>query len=297
MGSCPPEWPQRSQRVRQGPGGCPPSESDPSHPGPLGPSTGLVDIFASNITMWGPKAEEFLAATCSPIWVVTETHLVGHRFHDLKARMLKKGWDLYPAHATPNTKSNPGAAALELGADPGKATTGGVLVAARRWLGTTSLCPSTKDGVPGFVEPVGNNFSFMSWRTAGLTIAIGGIYLEPGLGPQGSNLERLAEVATFLTQIATPFILAGDFNMEPAELMGTQWAHKIGAQIVRPDVPFTCSSGEGRVLDYFVVSKGLLPALRRITCSDATPWRPHLGLTLSIQARPREVFLLQAGSS
>ena len=240
--------------------------------------------------MWGPKAEEFLAATCSPIWVVTETHLVGHRFHDLKARMLKKGWDLYPAHATPNTKSNPGAAALELGADPGKATTGGVLVAARRWLGTTSLCPSTKDGVPGFVEPVGNNFSFMSWRTAGLTIAIGGIYLEPGLGPQGSNLERLAEVATFLTQLATPFILAGDFNMEPAELMGTQWAHKLGAQIVWPDVPFTCSSGEGRVLDYFVVSKGLLPALHRITCSDATPWRPHLGLTLSIQARPREVF-------
>ena len=84
--------------------------------------------------------------------------------------------------------------------------------------------------------------------------------------------------------------------MEPAELMGTQWAHKIGAQIVWPDVPFTCSSGEGRVLDYVVVSKGLLPALRRITCSDATPWRPHLGLTLSIQARPREV-LLQAGSS
>ena len=99
-------------------------------------------------------------------------------------------------------------------------------------MGTTSLCPSTKDGVPGFVEPVGNNFSFMSWRTAGLTIATGGIYLEPGLSPQGSNLEGLAEVATFLTQLATPFFPAGDFNMEPAELMGTQWAHKLGAQIV-----------------------------------------------------------------
>ena len=231
-----------------------------------------------------------MATSPAHIWVVTETHLVGHRFHDLKARMLRKGWDLYPAHATPNTKSTPGAAALELGADPGRATTGGVLVAARRWLGTTALCPITKDGVPGFVEPVGNNFSFMSWRTAGLTIAVGGIYLEPGLGPQGCNLERLAEVATFLTQLSIPFILAGDFNMEPSELMGTQWAHKLKAQIVWPDVPFTCTSGEGRVLDYYVVSKGLLPALHRITCSDATPWRPHLGLTLAIRARPREVF-------
>ena len=67
-------------------------------------------------------------------------------------------------------------------------------------------------------------------------------------------------------------------------------AHKLGAQIVWPDVPFTCSPGEGRVLDYFVVSKGLLPALHRITSSDATPWGPHLGLTLEIRAKPREVF-------
>ena len=169
--------------------------------------------------MWGPKAEELLATTSAPIWVVTEAHLMGHRFHDLKARMLRKGWDLYRAHATPNTKSAPGAAARELGTDPGKATTGGVLVAARRWLGTTAMCPITRDGVPGFAGPVGNNCSFMSWRTAGLIISIGGIYLEPGLGPQGGNLESLAEVATFLTQLATPFVLAGDFDMEPSELM------------------------------------------------------------------------------
>ena len=84
-----------------------------------------MDIFASNITMWGPKAEQFLANTSSPIWVVTETHLVGHKFHDLKARMLKKGWDLYPARASPNSKSVSGAAALEQGADPGKSTTEG----------------------------------------------------------------------------------------------------------------------------------------------------------------------------
>ena len=114
--------------------------------------------------------------------------------------------------------------------------------------------------------------------------------MEPGLGPQGINLERLAEVATFLTQLSTPFIIAGDFNMEPAELMGTQWAQKLRAQIVFPDVPFTCTSGEGRVLDYYVVSKGLLPALHSITCCDTTPWRPHLGLSMSIRARPREVF-------
>ena len=104
--------------MRQGTGGWPPGESPPSIPGPVWPSTELVYIFASNVTMWGPKAEELLATTLSPIWVVTETHLVGHRFHDLRARMLKKGWGLYPAHATPNTKSTPGAAALELGADP-----------------------------------------------------------------------------------------------------------------------------------------------------------------------------------
>ena len=84
--------------------------------------------------------------------------------------------------------------------------------------------------------------------------------------------------------------------MEPAELMSTQWVHKLeahAAQIVWPDVPFTCSSGEGRMLDYFVVSKGLLLALHRITCSDATPWRPHLGLTLGIRAKPKEVFSIK----
>ncbi len=253
------------------------------------PSMGLMEIFASNITMWGPKAEDFLSKLEAPIWVVTETHLAGSRFHDLKARMHHKGWDLYPAHATPNSKSLPGVVALEQGSDPGKATTGGVIVAARRWLGTTALCPATVQGIPGFLEPVGNNFSFMSWRTASLTMAVGGIYLEPGIGPRGVNLDRLAEVGTFLAQFAVPFIIAGDFNMEPAELLSTEWAQKLKAQIVYPDVPFTCTSGEGRVLDYYVVSKGLMPALRSISCSDDTPWRPHLGLTLKLQARPREV--------
>ena len=108
-------------------------------PRPHRPSTELVYIFVSNSTMWGPKAEEFLATASALIWVVTETHLVGHSFHDLKTRMLRKGWDLYPAHTIPNTKSTPGAAALELGADPGKATTGGVLVAARRRFGHHSI--------------------------------------------------------------------------------------------------------------------------------------------------------------
>ena len=162
MGSRAPERLLRFLPVRQAPGGWPPSECDPSQPlpRPHRPSAELVKIFASNITMWGPKAEEFLATTSAPIRVVTETHLVGHRFHDLKARMLRKGWDLYPAHATPNAKSTPGAAALELGADPGKATTGGALVAARRWLGTTAMCPITKDGVGPWVRRAcGQQFS------------------------------------------------------------------------------------------------------------------------------------------
>ena len=205
--------------------------------------------------MWGPKAEELLATTSAPIWVVTETHLVGHRFHDLKARMFKDGWDLYPAHATPNTKSTPGAAALERGADLGKATTGGVLVAARRWLGTTATCPITKDGVPGFVELVGNNFSLMSWRIAGLTVSTGGTYFEPGLGPQGSNPERLAEVVTFLTQLATPFILAGGFIMEPA------YQHPVGPQARSTDRVARCAL---HLLVRRGQSAGLLCGLQRV---------------------------------
>eukprot|EP00959_Pyramimonas_sp_CCMP1952_P178170 3724171-Pyramimonas_sp.AAC.1 len=55
-------------------------------------------------------------------------------------------------------------------------------------------------------------------KTQSCTLALGVIYLVSGIGASGTNLDRLHEVVEFLGMLECPWILLGDFNMEPLEL-------------------------------------------------------------------------------
>jgi len=101
----------------------------------------------------------------------------------------------------------------------------------------------------------------------------------------------LSAVGRFLSQLSIPFIIGGDMNMTPAELRGIGWLDRIDASIIAPDVELTCTAGEGRVLDWFVVANCLLPDITSIRVVDDTPWRPHVGVILELAAKPRQCML------
>ena len=53
------------------------------------------------------------------------------------------------------------------------------------------------------------------------------------------------------------------------------------------DVAFICSAGKGRVIDFFLVSRELLPLLAASAQEFSTPWKPHIGLTFAVRSAAR----------
>ena len=87
-------------------------------------------------------------------------------------------------------------------------------------------------------------------------------------------------------------ILAGDFHVEPSELVDFGWPQRNGLQVVHPSGgTVSCSSGKGRLIDFFLVSHELVPLVESSVIVDNVPWGPHAGVTLVLRARPRQLEL------
>ena len=85
------------------------------------------------------------------------------------------------------------------------------------------------------------------------------VYLTDSIGMKGVNLTKTQQIMHSLSVVSGPVALIGDFNMPPDELLesGAFFAGSSGhhLQAVVPDVPFTCSQGSGRILDYMLVNQ------------------------------------------
>ena len=95
--------------------------------------------------------------------------------------------------------------------------------------------------------------------------------------------------------VGNPYILEGDWQMSPAELIATGWPESINGVVVSSGV-CTYSSGEvSTEIDYFVVEKALAPfvvscqTLRSTIISKHSPVR----LTISGEARSIQVYTIR----
>ena len=242
-----------------------------------------LSIYASNITAWGPQAMQHVATLSDSILVLCESHLTEPQFPDVKAYLASQGWQAFASHATPTVLP------VSRSDTSPPSSTGGILIAVRAWLAAAPVLevPPARSYVP----PIGEFYAFVALRTRGLTVLVGGAYLLHSQGPSFDNLQRLAIIGNFLAQVSCPFILAGDWQMEPHELASTGFPRRIGATLVAPRVSHTCTSGKGRLIDYFLVSHDLCSAIQgTVPCLD-TPWKPHLAIRLSLAAKPADVHV------
>ncbi|CAK8991484.1 unnamed protein product, partial [Durusdinium trenchii] len=101
------------------------------------------------------------------------------------------------------------------------------------------------------------------------------LYLQVGEGPTGyTNRQVLTEVGALILTLNIPYIVMGDFNCEPEELLETTWLRRIKGNILAtPDA--TISSGS--VLDYAILSHSLWGRMELEVQHDV-PWGPHYGL-------------------
>jgi hypothetical protein len=201
--------------------------------------------------------------------MVAEHHLHGQRLQALVDETAPRlGWRAHCAEARSTGKGG---------------TSGGVGVFARRHL---------QVAYPGPIEQSrGQDWARVGLRLKGVTILLGAVYLQVG-GATGvleeANLERLFQLRPYLDRCALPFVLAGDWNCTPTDLKTLSWLDDLQADVVLPwDLGFTCTSGEGRVLDYWVASRSLIPPVQAAARDPEASWRPHVGIEIRLSKRVR----------
>ena len=93
------------------------------------------------------------------------------------------------------------------------------------------------------------------------------------LGPQDENMTKMDQITDFLLKHGfKSFILMGDSNMEPAELP-RRWLVALNATVLTAGGSPTCPR-TGRVLDYFIVSDNLVPAVASVSLVTEAPGGP-----------------------
>ena len=117
---------------------------------------------------------------------------------------------------------------------------------------------------------------------------LGSMYLVSRIGVEAKeNKDILDAAAARVKLLVGPWAIGCDGNCTPEQLAKTGWLKLVGATIFRPRQP-TCKLGEGRTIDFFVVSLGLEPFVKGAFNINDAGLHPHSPARLIIGDRPRE---------
>jgi len=114
------------------------------------------------------------------------------------------------------------------------------------------------------------------------------IYLWHTEGLSARNRHLLACVGEAIRAYGRPFVIGGDFNMEPDSLASWEGWEKLGASIVAPEEatcivePSEKTRGSESKYDYFVVDKRLLPLIREVFVDYSFRSKPHRAVGMKL---------------
>ena len=141
---------------------------------------------------------------------------------------------------------------------------GGVAVLARRGIGIRPL------DVVNEIYQHRQGFAHFNGCCPG-GINCGSVYMKDGEGLSETNMLLLSSLAAALGRLRGPWILGGDWNMEPTTLASSGWLAAVDGVVIASALP-TCNASK---YDFFVVSRGLLPAVVGIQRLDDAGLTPH----------------------
>ena len=150
------------------------------------------------------------------------------RLHSTSRQMWRKGWS---THIQPSL------------ATAANGSSGGTAVATKRGVGMTS-------------HTIADDYLHRIASTWIAGVAKGGIhvvsvYLKDMEGIGGTNTAVLEQLAAHVKTLRGPWVIGGDWNLEPKALRDAGWLDMIGGAVAAPDAP-TCN---GKVYDFWIVKK------------------------------------------
>ena len=84
--------------------------------------------------------------------------------------------------------------------------------------------------------------------------------------------------------------MAADFNMTPEEGEECGLVDIMGGLVVVPKgAEFTCSSGQGRMIDFWMMSEDARRYFINERILYGTPWKPHFAIGIDVVKQPTAV--------
>ena len=194
-----------------------------------------VEVFYSNITQWNNAAREWVQQTEHQVVMLVETHLHGHKLEQVTA---------LPAWETGRGGNS-----------------GGHLFSCREGQSSYRLHHYDLNG-NGFLA---NVLQRQHWE-----LVLVSIYLKCG---EDLNSHVLGQLAAFLTELAVPWVVLGDFQVPPEQWEGHNLLNVLKAEVVSCGQSTVTTGGE---LDYALASCKIAPFLELQPSWDV-PWKPRAG--------------------
>ena len=223
---------------------------------------GLWTVDLANPSSFTTAADKVLKRSAADVVMLIETKKREADTEGAKNQAQQLGWrvSLSPAHATSIT-----------------GTSGGTAVASRKGLGHIPCHNAIKEE---YRHRIG-----AAWLGA---VQKGGVhfvtvYLKDGEGISQTNQAILTELAAYLGTIRGPWIVGGDWNVTPQQLQSASWDSIVKGSIKQPAGP-TCN---GKVYDYFVVSKSIEASVVAVTSLENGGFSPHSAVRLFLSGAAR----------
>ena len=88
-----------------------------------------------------------------------------------------------------------------------------------------------------------------------------------------------------------PWLVGGDFNALPTEIMEQEWGPMAYGHIVAPPVTQTVLRPNGRVVDWGLCDHKMHGLIASISTDRTSPCQDHVAIVYKINARPRLVMI------
>ena len=142
----------------------------------------------------------------------------------------------------------------------------------------------------GSIQPgaAGFDWSSMTLLLKGTPVMFVSVYLTCNTGIAGVNLQKLPEIGSCVTNAGIPFVIAGDWNVLPSELLESGWPALIKGEILLPcDVEISCISG--RLIDYAICHRSIVNIAKLQSFVEGR-WKTHQALLFTFPGSPRSVL-------
>jgi hypothetical protein len=199
----------------------------------------MFAVDTTNANAW-PGAEGYCTDTAADFACIQEARVPAGAIAETEAAMRALNWSM---------------SITACGKGPGGGRSAGVAIGAKAHIGMRN---SLAQDLP---EDASKTRLDLKWMGAAVKggFHLGSMYLISKIGVQAEENESILDAAVArLGLLNGPWILGCDGNCTPEQLAETGWLKKVGATIFQPPEK-TCEIGEGRIIDFFVVSNDFVP--------------------------------------